>query len=135
MTVTCKASSLYQICRHFELNINVANGLKLSTLTGYLLYKMLGCVIFMGTNGYNFKLKALEPKRWWHYIGIKRKYVDFNISFTINSPTFIKVQSGNQTKYEIYDVSVKQIGNDGFELGTDWDKNSDGWSICGDNAP
>ena len=28
-------------------------------------------------------IKALEPKRWWHWLGIRRRCVDFEVNFDI----------------------------------------------------
>ena len=28
-------------------------------------------------------VSALEPKRWWHYLGVKRKTVDFELNFDV----------------------------------------------------
>jgi len=81
---------------------------------------------------YQMQLKALEPRRWWHRLGIKRKFVDFNIRFEVEgSATKIQfVPSVSYAPFTIKDISLREIGEDlisNHVFDEEWTMNS-GWS-------
>ena len=87
---------------------------------------------------YTTKLKALEPKRWWHYLGIKRQYVDFNIEYSTDLRNRISIEGGTNTDITIESISVKEVKED-FTLGSElvdngkWEVSTD-WNIKGGGA-
>jgi hypothetical protein len=79
---------------------------------------------------YKTELKALEPKRWWHSLGIKRKFIDFKITFEVNNHNSFQIKTKESINTEIKDISIKQVDNYGklisnvdFDTDTNWNVN------------
>jgi CRISPR/Cas system CMR-associated protein Cmr3 (group 5 of RAMP superfamily) len=79
---------------------------------------------------YKTELKTLEPKRWWHSLGIKRKFVNFKITFKINNYNSFQIKTKENAITKIKDISTKRvddygklISNDDFNIDTNWSIN------------
>ena len=59
----------------------------------------------------SFEIKALEPKRWWHYLGFKRKIVGTNVNFTCGNVYEVKFSTtiSNET-FEVSDFKITDLG-------------------------
>jgi len=86
------------------------------------------------------RLAALEPKRWWHWLGFKRQYVDFNISYTLwqRGISFKCDKKGDKVRLD--NITIRKIGTDenfvgdinldgGLHLDGDWSEDSNGWTV------
>ena len=101
---------------------------------------------------YSMGLKALEPQRWWHKLGVKRKMIDLGIKFNVCHAKGMEFKCEQDVSFSIDDISIKAekdfVGEVNFpgvgsELvtntpfdegdwtkeGNDWSKSNDGWTV------
>lgn len=57
-------------------------------------------------------LEALEPKRWWHYLGVKRKPVRYEGGVSFTEPNQLFIGTPINRNGTIRNIKIKEIDNE-----------------------